>query len=163
MRDSRIALIYEGTNEIQAIDLLMRKVLDRPQRLDLLLDVFRSEVETLRALPDDAAGTLQTWAATLAAEVETIATATAALQTGRTAAPDRPFLVADDYLHALGHSLLAWSWARLARASLHDTDTARRDWLHTVTQHGRTWLLPAARWRWQRVADGTLHLGWLPA
>ncbi|MEY4909453.1 MAG: hypothetical protein RL260_3171, partial [Pseudomonadota bacterium] len=39
----------------------------------------------------------------------------------------------------------------------------RRDWLHTVTEHGRTWLLPAARWRWQRVADATLALGWLPA
>jgi alkylation response protein AidB-like acyl-CoA dehydrogenase len=28
VRDSRIAMIYEGTNEIQAIDLVMRKVLD---------------------------------------------------------------------------------------------------------------------------------------
>jgi hypothetical protein len=125
--------------------------------------VFRVEIETLQAMPDDAAGTLRTWAATLADEVETITAATAALQAGRAAAPDRPFLVADDYLHALGHSLLAWSWARLARAALNDTDTARRDWLHTVTEHGRIWLLPAARWRWQRVADATLALGWIPA
>ncbi|WP_338414904.1 acyl-CoA dehydrogenase family protein [uncultured Sphaerotilus sp.] len=162
VRDSRIALIYEGTNEIQAIDLLMRKVLDRPQRLDRLLDVFRVEIDTLLAAQDDAAGTLRTWAATLTDEVETIVAATAALQAGRAAAPDRPFLVADDYLHALGHSLLAWSWARLARAALNDSDTARRDWLLTITQHGRTWLLPAARWRWQRVADATLALGWIP-
>ena len=27
VRDARVAMIYEGTNEIQAIDLLVRKVL----------------------------------------------------------------------------------------------------------------------------------------
>jgi hypothetical protein len=37
VRDSRIALIYEGTNEIQAIDLVMRKLLDSPRRSDALL------------------------------------------------------------------------------------------------------------------------------
>jgi alkylation response protein AidB-like acyl-CoA dehydrogenase len=39
VRDSRIALIYEGTNEIQAIDLLLRKVMpDGGTRLAALLD-----------------------------------------------------------------------------------------------------------------------------
>ena len=27
----------------------------------------------------------------------------------------------------------------------------------------RDWLLPASHWRWQRIADPALALGWLPA
>ena len=170
VRDSRIAMIYEGTNEIQAIDLLMRKVLDRPERLDALLDAFREEIGALRAEADADAGAdapraamLRTWAATLTDEVETINAATGALRAGRDADAGRPFLVADDYLHALGHSLLAWAWARLARTACREDDAARREHLLGLTEHGRLWLLPAARWRWQRVADATLTLGWVSA
>ena len=163
VRDSRIALIYEGTNEIQAIDLLMRKVLDRPERLQALLDTFAAEAAALRdaaAEADDGTGLLARWAMTLDAEIAAITTATAAL---RGAAPARVLGVADDYLHALGHSLLAWAWARLARAAWHDGDAARRAWLLDLTGHGRDWLLPASHWRWQRIADPALALGWLPA
>mgnify|MGYP000673964250 CR=1 FL=1 len=44
VRDSRIALIYEGTNEIQAIDLLQRKVLgDGGAALGVVLDELAAE------------------------------------------------------------------------------------------------------------------------
>ena len=46
VRDSRIAMIYEGTNEIQAIDLLLRKVLpDGGTRLRALLDWAADQCE----------------------------------------------------------------------------------------------------------------------
>ena len=48
VRDSRVAMIYEGTNEIQAIDLLVRKVLgDQGRALATLLDELRTELEKL--------------------------------------------------------------------------------------------------------------------
>jgi hypothetical protein len=34
VRDSRIAMVYEGTNEIQAVDLVQRKLLDDVARAD---------------------------------------------------------------------------------------------------------------------------------
>ena len=41
VRDSRVAMIYEGTNEIQAIDLLIRKVMpDGGAGINALLDTL---------------------------------------------------------------------------------------------------------------------------
>ena len=46
VRDSRIAMIYEGTNQIQAIDLLQRKVLDDGgARLGALLDRLLADAD----------------------------------------------------------------------------------------------------------------------
>jgi alkylation response protein AidB-like acyl-CoA dehydrogenase len=164
VRDSRIALIYEGTNEIQAIDLLMRKVLDRPGRLALLLEVLREEADTLDAHTEAAAdgdpAGLARWATLLRDEATTLERATATLQRERAMRPDLPFLVADDYLQALGHTLLAWAWARLMRASLGEADAARRQRLQALCAHGRDWLLPASRWRWTRIESGVPELAW---
>ena len=46
VRDSRIAMIYEGTNDIQAIDLLQRKILPEvgAKRLELLA-VLAQEID----------------------------------------------------------------------------------------------------------------------
>lgn len=55
LRDSRIAMIYEGTNQIQALDLLQRKVLSGPDGLAPLLEVFAAEA----ALPSAHAASLQ--------------------------------------------------------------------------------------------------------
>ena len=58
VRDSRIAMIYEGTNEIQAIDLLQRKVLDDGGAgLDALLDRLAADgaAAPAEAAPADAA------------------------------------------------------------------------------------------------------------
>lgn len=46
LRDSRIAMIYEGTNEIQAIDLMIRKVIpDQGQALFSILDDLMLEIQ----------------------------------------------------------------------------------------------------------------------
>src|SRR5450830_1499328 len=49
VRDSRVAMIYEGTNEIQAIDLLQRKVLpDGGEALGALLLALRATLDASR-------------------------------------------------------------------------------------------------------------------
>jgi len=113
VRDARVAMIYEGTNEIQAIDLLVRKVLaDGGQGLLALLD-------TLPATP--AAGAL--------------AQATQALAAAAQADPALPYWVADDYLRAVALVLLEWAWSRLAAAG-----TGPR-WTEPA-QAFQTWVLP---------------------
>jgi alkylation response protein AidB-like acyl-CoA dehydrogenase len=102
LRDSRIALIYEGTNEIQAIDLLLRKVLpDRGARFGELLDALQA------ALPEGArhAG------ATLGA-IGSLRAALGPLLEACDADPELPHRVAADFLRATGLVLLAQAWAR---------------------------------------------------
>jgi hypothetical protein len=179
VRDSRIAMIYEGTNEIQAIDLVMRKLLDDPRRLNALLAEFAAEVATQSALADaasadahtdaDAAAQARAWAATLAEQANLIRSAIDALQAARAADPEAPLRVADDVLHGLGHALLGWGWARLSRAAaaaLASGDVAGYG-DHFLRQqielaaYGRDWLLPTATWRWQRIRQGAPALPWV--
>ncbi|MGV7207574.1 acyl-CoA dehydrogenase [Oxalobacteraceae bacterium A2-2] len=108
LRDIRVAMIYEGTNEIQAIDLVMRKIVaDRGAALSRFLDQVR------RDLSGGQAHAAQLLA--LADDLEGIARELAAR------APDQPELahwIAQDVLELLGHCILGWLWLRSARASL---------------------------------------------
>ncbi len=124
VRDARVAMIYEGTNEIQAIDLLVRKVLpDGGTGLNALLD----------SLPTDTPAAQQRQQR-LRAVTQDIAQATL-----RDAA--LPYRVADDYLRAVGLVLMDWAWLRI-QASLTDemTDCTTR-WRAPAAalQH---WILP---------------------
>ena len=116
VRDARVSMIYEGTNEIQAIDLLVRKVLsDGGKGLQALL-------ATLPATPRRDA----------LAEVTT-ALCQAASAPG--ASPELPYWVADDYLRATALVLLEWAFGRIAAAG----DTPR--W-RAPAQAFATWILP---------------------
>ena len=153
VRDSRIAMIYEGTNEIQAIDLVMRKILDDGgRRADALCARLADEVAACRA---DAATT--PFAEALAAQLDAWGTAQRLLVDGAAADPEWPLRVADDLLHGIGHALLAWAWARIARAATQARAAGMAcgqrdagDWL-AAAQHGIDWLLPQAQVHWARA------------
>ncbi|PTT23318.1 acyl-CoA dehydrogenase [Acidovorax sp. HMWF029] len=102
VRDVRVAMIYEGTNEIQAIDLLVRKVLaDGGQSLATLLTTLPG------AAPSPAAS------ARRHALVEITQTLAIAAQSD----PELPYWVADDYLRAVALVLLDWAWGQISAAS----------------------------------------------
>ena len=147
VRDARIAMIYEGTNEIQAIDLLQRKVLgDSGTALGLLLQQLEAEA---RRCNDDAQ--LQDFSAALRGQARAAREATDALIAGAPADPEWPLRVADDYLFGLAHTLLAWAFAASARAARGVSDL---DWALAKTErmrYGVQWLLPQADVHWQRV------------
>ncbi len=101
VRDVRVAMIYEGTNEIQAIDLLVRKVLaDGGQGLAALLATLPG------AAPSPSAS------ARRHALVEITQTLAIAAQTD----PELPYWVADDYLRAVALVLLDWAWGEIGAA-----------------------------------------------
>ena len=146
VRDSRIAMIYEGTNEIQSID-LMRKVLgDGGARLDSLLTLLESEPVAL-----DARVPLAEFRAALRAQTSSARGCMKALLDGREADPEWPLRVADDFLRGLGLTLLAWAWARRAYTSLPKAGDAWYDEKFRTARFGVQWLLPEASLRWQRV------------
>jgi hypothetical protein len=71
--------------------------------------------------------------------------------------------VADDVLHGLGHTMLAWAWARTSRCAPKHPNPAQRERKREVARFGLQWLLPSAQWRWQRVQDWSLPLPWVRA
>jgi alkylation response protein AidB-like acyl-CoA dehydrogenase len=152
VRDSRIAMIYEGTNEIQAIDLVQRKILDDGGRR---ADALRAELgaEVAACLGDD---TLRPFADALAAQLDAWSRVQRALVAGAAQDPEWPLRAADDFLHGIGHVLLAWAWARIARRTLQVGGAAggrsAAHWM-AAARHGIDWLLPQAQVHWLRAAQ----------
>ncbi|MEA3588688.1 acyl-CoA dehydrogenase C-terminal domain-containing protein [Pseudidiomarina sp. 1APP75-27a] len=112
VRDCRIAQIYEGTNGIQALDLLGRKVAG-------------SRGELLQPLVEDIQALLADPVAELEAEYEQLAQALkrADAVTKRVLAQvgdDENIInsVAVEYLHLLGYLIYGYLWLRMAKAAL---------------------------------------------
>ncbi|WP_414157076.1 acyl-CoA dehydrogenase family protein [Pseudomonas sp. BNK-15] len=106
LRDSRIAMIYEGTNEIQANDLLLRKVLgDGGEGFALLLGEMRAEAGAGQGGAAEALGTVCDRLQGVVAEVE------------RSAAhgPEYPYRAAGAFLQLCATALQAFAWARTVR------------------------------------------------
>jgi alkylation response protein AidB-like acyl-CoA dehydrogenase len=154
LRDVRIAMVYEGTNEIQAIDLLQRKVLaDGGAALQSLLADFEAEAQRCAAEP-----ALAGFAQALRQQCAWAGEATAAVMQGAAADAEWPLRAADDYLRGLAYTLLAWAFAASARAVAQQPDAA---WAEAKTgrmRYGVQWLLPQAAVHWQRVRDPALAL-----
>lgn len=156
VRDSRIALIYEGTNEIQAIDLVQRKLLDDGgQRAAALREVLMQEVRACEANPEVAA-----WGEALRGQLTAWEQTQSALLQAAPQDPQRALHVADDVLMGVGYALMAWAWARIARTSVAPTQPtipgARRpeQWRHCA-RFAIDWLLPQAQVHWQRAQHAT--------
>ncbi|MNF56909.1 Acyl-CoA dehydrogenase [compost metagenome] len=108
VRDVRIAQIYEGTNGIQALDLLGRKVLGN-ERASLRL--FAAEI---RAFVDSPAGVAQPFASELLAALERLESVSAWLAGEAARDPAQVGAAAVDYLHLFGYVAYAFMWARMA-------------------------------------------------
>ena len=106
-RDNRLNPIHEGTNGIQGLDLLGRKVLgDGGKALGLLAKRVMATIAAARA---DAA--LAEYADALAGAMQRIQTVTAHL--GTAAAKGQMELAmanSNAYLEAVGHTVIAWQW-----------------------------------------------------
>jgi alkylation response protein AidB-like acyl-CoA dehydrogenase len=157
VRDSRIAMIYEGTNEVQAVDLLVRKVLeDGGARFAQLLAALDEEARHSQGVE-----TLSQAGRALQQQIEAARQATNALIGGRTSDPEWPYRIADDYMQAMGYTLLTWAWARTLRAA---SRHAGSDWHATraaIARYGIEWLTPHAGFHWQRVLAREAALPWM--
>jgi hypothetical protein len=112
-RDARITAIYEGTNGVQAQDLLGRKVLGTGGALARALGGViggfcerHASSEELSEFIARLTGLLKEWSE---------ATEAVALRAGRD--PDEIGAAAMDYLQLTGYLCLAWCWARMAAVS----------------------------------------------
>jgi alkylation response protein AidB-like acyl-CoA dehydrogenase len=107
VRDARVAMIYEGTNEIQAQDLLFRKVLpDRGEALRQLID----------ALAQDLTGPAHPAAERARAGLEQLGHLLDAIRAHASDHTEKLYPVAGDFLRVTTLALMGWAVARLARA-----------------------------------------------
>lgn len=156
VRDSRIAMIYEGTNEIQAIDLVLRKVLDGTDRFDRLLAALAAEATLAEVDPSLAA-----FATALRAQIDRADRARNHLRKLRDPDLERVLQTADDFLPALGYALFTWAWTRLARKAVEHPDGNECRRLQALARFGLEWILPSQQWRWDSVMTEGRQLPWI--
>jgi alkylation response protein AidB-like acyl-CoA dehydrogenase len=136
-RDNRLNPIHEGTNGIQALDLLGRKVVAQGGAGLRLL------AETITATTARAAGTQ--WAglaADLDAAVARLGTVTATLW--GTGDPDLALANASVYLEAAGHLVVGWLWLEQALACEGSSD-AFHEGKRAAARYFWRWELPRTR------------------
>ena len=123
VRDARIAQIYEGTNGVQAMDLIGRKVPEGGGRM------MR---RWLKLVQDDvkAAGSdrhVADLARLLGESVRTLQETTAHVMQAATKNPDEAGAAAADFLRLMGTVATGWMWLRMARVALEKLPTANGD------------------------------------
>ena len=129
VRDARIAMIYEGTNEIQALDLLMRKVLaDGGTNLFQLCDQLMLDIDGTEA---DGAHAIKQLNELRAITAQAIAVSEQ--PTGVTTLS----AIAGDYLRLTHLALMGWAWRRI-RAAIEADDPRWADQDRAL----KSWVLP---------------------
>jgi Acetyl-CoA dehydrogenase C-terminal like/Acyl-CoA dehydrogenase, C-terminal domain len=141
VRDARIAMIYEGANGVQALDLVGRKLAsDGGAAITAFLALLKAECQAHAATP------------AMAAFTEPLKTASKALQAALgwlmqdgLRNPDAALSGSTDLLHLMGHASLGLMWTRMAAAAHADLaagvgdaaflQTKLTTGLHYMTRH----------------------------
>ena len=137
VRDARIAMIYEGTNEIQAIDLLVRKVVP---------DGGAGFIAWLDSLGAELSGPA---AARVAARIAALQTQTRSLCEATKTDATLAHWVADDFLRAVALTLMDWAWARIDSAA-----PAEARWAQPAQAFQR-WAMPEMAMRLAIIESAT--------
>ena len=113
VRDARIAQIYEGTNGIQAMDLVGRKLAkDGGRGVRLFFETVTREIADTRAAGDPAG-----LAAPLESALGELQSATMWLAQNGMADPDHAGAGAYAYMQLMGLVALGWMWLKMAAVS----------------------------------------------
>ncbi len=112
VRDVRITQIYEGTNGIQALDLLGRKIVANK---GAFFDTYLSEIRDTISTGDE-------FGASLLDVLSQLETVTQQLLKESESNPDLINASCVEYLHAFGYVSYAWMWALMAKKAKEQLD-----------------------------------------
>jgi alkylation response protein AidB-like acyl-CoA dehydrogenase len=119
VRDARINMIYEGTNTIQSLDLLGRKVLgDNGAKLKKFGKLVATFVED-----EGVSEEMQEFVNPLADLGDKVTKLTTEIGMKAFKNPDEVGAAAVDYLRVCGHLVFAYFWARMAKVALAKLDS----------------------------------------
>jgi alkylation response protein AidB-like acyl-CoA dehydrogenase len=112
LRDCRISMIYEGTNGIQALDLVGRKLAANGGRAVMS---FFAEIDGFVA--ENTGDELKLYVEALASAKAKLQDATFWLMQNGLANPDNAGAASTDYMHLFGLTGLAYMWCLIAKAA----------------------------------------------
>ncbi|MGR3498442.1 MAG: acyl-CoA dehydrogenase C-terminal domain-containing protein [Limimaricola soesokkakensis] len=156
VRDARIAMIYEGANGVQALDLVGRKLAAQGGKPMMTLieeikvfckdnaedaDFARDFIEPLKSASKDMQQAAMFF-----------------MQNGMKD-PNAALAGSSDFMHLMGHVCLGWTWARMAKAAQAglDAGTGDRGFYETKLATGRYYMarqLPATKMHLARIESG---------
>ncbi|CAN5359645.1 acyl-CoA dehydrogenase C-terminal domain-containing protein [soil metagenome] len=155
VRDARIAQIYEGTNGVQAMDLVGRKLaLGDGAVAEGFFDLIAADL--------DAAGAVGEAAEIVAGTREALAVLRDITMALRGAGVDAVGAAAVDYLRLFALVSMGWMWARMAAAAA-KADTPFRQAKLTVAAYFTQRMLPQIRGLAASIAAGPASLMALPS
>lgn len=155
-RDSRIAMIYEGANGVQALDLVGRKLAaggGKPlMALFGLIKQFMAENAENPALGKD-------FLLPLKAASKDLQAATEYMMANGTKNPNAALSGSNDYMHLMGHVLLGYMWAQMAKVAAARLDAGEGDkaYYDAKVRTGRFYMsrrLPATGMHLARILSG---------
>jgi hypothetical protein len=148
VRDARINMIYEGTNTIQALDLIGRKVLmDNGAKLKKFGKLVQDFIEQHGTTP-----AMNEFVTPLADLGDKVTKLTMEIGMKAFQNQDEAGAAAVDYLRVVGHLVYAYFWAKMARIALAriEQDGDKVDPFYTAK-------LATARFYFQRLLPETAY------
>jgi acyl-CoA dehydrogenase len=157
VRDARITMIYEGTNGIQALDLVGRKLaLNGGKAIMAVFDMLKGYIRDNAG--EDPEFDAQFLDPLKAASKDLQAAGTYFMQHGMKA-PNNALSGSYDFMHLFGHVCLGLMWARMAKAAKAGLDTGDGDaaFLEAKLATGRHYMsrhLPMTATHLARIQSG---------
>lgn len=154
IRDLRISQIYEGTNGVQALDLIGRKTI---KSNGAFIADYLTEIREFADSMQDAMS-IKVVTLDVCAQVDEI---TKIIIEQSKVSPDFPSAVAVDYLHVVGLLSFTYMFARIAQAAQSKSDTFYQNKL-VLAQYYVAKVLPDLATRIQRIQAGADLIMQLP-
>ncbi len=156
VRDARIAMIYEGTNGVQSLDLVGRKL---PQNGGKAIMAFFEMVKAFIKESEGNAALKDGFLDPLKAASKDLQTAGMYFMAEGMKNPNNALSGSYDFMHLFGHVCLGLMWARMGKAALTALDTGAedREFLETKIATGRYYMarqLPMTGTHLARIQSG---------
>ena len=154
VRDARIAMIYEGTNGVQALDLVGRKLAqDGGKHVLAFFEMVKAE-----CMAHDGDARMEPFTRALKAASKQIQAAGMYFMQNGMKNPNAALAGSSDFLHLMGHVCMGLMWTRMARAALTALDAGGDTvFLEAKLATGRYYMarqLPACTLHLARIESG---------
>ena len=153
-RDNRITPIYEGTNSVQAADLVFRKLSNKNgdiinKFLDMVKYECKSENEKVKPFSKE-----------LNRYIDILSKFTVWIKDKTTIEKDDASSAANDYLKTLGYVSLGYSWIKILQVSFRDLDSNKDFYIDKINtaQFYFEKVLPRAEYHYKSAVSGSSNI-----
>ncbi|WP_440655952.1 acyl-CoA dehydrogenase family protein [Candidatus Pelagibacter sp. HIMB1509] len=153
-RDNRITPIYEGTNSVQAADLVFRKLINRNG------DVISKFLEMIKSECENKHEKVKSFTKDLTYYLDILSKFTGWIVDKSKIEKDDVSAAANDYLKTLGYISLAFSWIKILEISFKDYEENKEfysDKINTATFYFEK-VLPRAEYHYKSAVSGSSNI-----